>query len=111
VLIADRSSTLQILHVSDRRLILISHNVILSLLLSVDETSHERASITTELNLTKYVGDKVHVHQATVVHADNRVSTDQCTLAIWTSADELCILAFVKICSTVLSSDAVKVYC
>ena len=91
-LTAGRACSLQILHVSDRDAIVLVHDVVLTFLLPTDSLC-QSASVTNELKLVRYIGsDSVHVRQAVVIHADNKPSTSQCTLAVWTSNDDLCIL-------------------
>jgi len=88
--LVDRACSLQILYVSDGNVVLLVHDVVLTLQLPTDAVS-ESAVITNELNIAKYVGDNVTVRQAVVIRADNKHSTSQCTVAAWTSTDDLCI--------------------
>jgi len=91
--IADRGCSLQILFVSDRTVVLLVHDVVLTLRLPAGPSS-ESAAVTNELKIAKYIGDSVHVRQAVVICTDNKSVASQCTVAVWTSNDDLCIPCF-----------------
>jgi len=65
--------------------------VLLTLLLPTDALT-DFPIVTNELKIARYIGNNVHVRQAVVIRTDNKYSTSQCTVAAWTSNDDLCIL-------------------
>jgi len=90
---SGRACSLHILLVNDHSVVLLVHDVLLTLHRHAEAWS-ESASVINELKLAKYVGDKVHVRHALVIRTDNKPYTDQCTVAVWVSSDDLCILLF-----------------
>jgi len=71
------------------------HDVVLTFQLPTDTSASQSASVINELKIAKYIGsDNIHVRQAVVIHSDSKPSSSQCTLAVWTSNDDLCILYF-----------------
>jgi len=91
--VSDRACSLQILFVSDRNVVLLVHDVLLTLTLpSSLAFQSATAVVTSELKLAKFIGDDIHVRQAVVIHTENKSVTNQFTVAVWTSNDDLCIL-------------------
>jgi len=91
VIITDCSYSPQLLLVSDRNVVLLVHDLVLTLVLPTSPSA-DSASVINELKISKYVGDGVHVRQAVVIHTDYKSISHQFTVAVWTSNDDLCIL-------------------
>ena len=91
--ITDCSYSPQLLLVSDRNVVLLVHDVVLTLILPSSPSADSAAVVVAnELKISKYIGDGVHIRQAVVIHTDYKSVVDQFTVAVWTSADDLCIL-------------------
>jgi len=90
--VSGRACSLQILLVNDHNVVLLIHDLLLTLQLPTSRPS-DSAAVTNELKIAKFIGDNVHVRQAVVIRTDKSVAS-QYTVAAWTSADDLCILYY-----------------